>query len=245
MSPKAQYCASSDSVESEFRYYSRVCNHTTQSEKNINLSGPQKELLLWHWKLGCNISKIQEMMRSKTIKDEHGRETILLPVITPAFASTPSCPKPKCLACQLARAKKLNACVATQKPVQEQQDVLSWDRYVGDYVSTDQVTGLTPIEIATKTKTDHLDLLQTHVWGCPVFVLDPKQQDGKKIPKWNQRSRLVQFLGFSDEHSSLAANVRNLTTGYISPQFHLVFDDKFETVVGTGEDDSVVDAICN
>ncbi|KAL7456349.1 hypothetical protein ACHAXS_000377, partial [Conticribra weissflogii] len=108
-----------------------------------------------------------------------------------------------------------------------------------------RVSGLTPIEIATKTKTDHRDLLRTHVWGCPVFVLDPKLQDGKKIPKWNRRSRLGQFLGFSDEHSSLAANVRNLTTGYISPQFHLVFDDRFKTVVGTGEDDSVVDAICN
>jgi hypothetical protein len=68
-------------------------------------------------------------------------------------------------------------------------------------------SGLTPLELLTKTKADHKDLLQTHVWGCPVFVLDPKLQDGKKIPKWNRRSRLGQFLGFSDEHSSLVANV--------------------------------------
>ena len=40
----------------------------------------------------------------------------------------------------------------------------------------------------------------------------------------------------------LVANVRNLDTGYISPQFHLVFDDLFETVICHGENDSVIDA---
>ena len=54
-----------------------------------------------------------------------------------------------------------------------------------------------------------------------------------------------QFLGFLDEHSSLVENVRNLSTGYISPQFYLDFDDLFETVVCLGEDDIVLDAICN
>ena len=51
-----------------------------------------------------------------------------------------------------------------------------------------RVSGPTPIELATKTKTDHRDLLRSHVWDCPVFVLEPRLQDGKKIPKWNQRS---------------------------------------------------------
>ena len=81
--------------------------------------------------------------------------------------------------------------------------------------------------------------------GCPVFVLDPKLQDGKKIPKWNRRSRLGQFLGFSDEHSSLVANVQNLSTGFVSPQFHVVFDDLFQTVFSSGDNDVLVDRICN
>jgi len=93
-----------------------------------------------------------------------------------------------------------------------------------------RVTGLTPLEIFTKTKSDHRDLLRSHVWGCPVYVLDPSLQDGKKIPKWNRRSRLGQFLGFSDEHSSLVAKVRHLRTQHVSPQFHVVFDDLFQTV---------------
>jgi hypothetical protein len=51
------------------------------------------------------------------------------------------------------------------------------------------VTGLSPIKILTGTRSDHRDLLRTHVWGCPVYVLDPKLQDGKKIPKWNHWAR--------------------------------------------------------
>ncbi len=62
------------------------------------------------------------------------------------------------------------------------------------------VTGLSPMEIVTGTRSDLRDLLRTHLWGCPVYVLDPKLQDGKKIPKWNCRARQGQFLGFSDKH---------------------------------------------
>ncbi|KAL7460298.1 hypothetical protein ACHAXS_001818, partial [Conticribra weissflogii] len=105
-------------------------------------------------------------------------------------------------------------------------------------------TGLTPLELFTKSKSDHRDLLRSHVWGCPVYVLDPSLADGKKIPKWNRRARLGQFLGFSDEHSSLVGKVRNLKTGYVSPQYHLVYDDLFQTVYnGTTLADTAADAI--
>jgi len=44
-------------------------------------------------------------------------------------------------------------------------------------------TGLTPNEVLTGTLShDRIDLERTHVWGCPAFVLDPRLQDGKKIP---------------------------------------------------------------
>ncbi len=43
----------------------------------------------------------------------------------------------------------------------------------------------------------------------------------------------------------MVANVRHLTTGYISPQFHVVFDDLFETVNCIGVNDRVVESICN
>ena len=37
--------------------------------ENANLSMPQKELLLWHWKLGIRMQLPQAMMRTRTFKD--------------------------------------------------------------------------------------------------------------------------------------------------------------------------------
>ena len=54
-----------------------------------------------------------------------------------------------------------------------------------------------------------------------------------------------QFLGFSTQHSSTVALVRNLHTGYVSPQYHVVFDDKFETVFNDGKTSEELDEICN
>ena len=104
---------------------------------------------------------------------------------------------------------------------------------------------LTPLELVTKERSDYKDILRCHEWGCPVYVLEAKLQNDQKLPKWNRRARLGQFVGFSDEHSSLVANVWHLTTGYISPQFHVVFDNLFETVNCIGVDDRVVESICN
>jgi len=53
-----------------------------------------------------------------------------------------------------------------------------------------------------------------------------------------------QFLGFSRVHSSTVALVRNLHTGFVSPQYHVVFDDKFETVFNDGRTNEELDRIC-
>ena len=92
-------------------------------------------------------------------------------------------------------------------------------------------TFLSPYELFSGTKQQHYNVLQrTHVWGCPVYVLDPKLQDGKKLPKWEPKSRRGQFLGQSPEHSSTIGRILNLKTGRISPQYHVVYDDLFTTV---------------
>ena len=108
-----------------------------------------------------------------------------------------------------------------------------------------QRSGITPLEFLTGHRSDHRDLRRCHVWGCPVFVLDARLQDNKKLPKWNRRSRMGQFLGFSHSHSSLVALVRNLHTGYVSPQYHVVFDDKYETIFNAGMSDERFDELCN
>ena len=93
------------------------------------------------------------------------------------------------------------------------------------------ITGISPNEIWSSVRGDSgTQLSRTHVFGCPVYVLDAALQDGKKIPKWNPRARLGLFLGFSDVHSSQVPLVLNTETGKISPQFHVIFDDKFATV---------------
>jgi hypothetical protein len=72
-----------------------------------------------------------------------------------------------------------------------------------------------------------------------VYVLDAALQDGKKIPKWNPRTRLGLFLGFSDVHSSQVPMVLNVATGKVSPQFHVIVDDKFETVHSLPTDEPI------
>ena len=71
-------------------------------------------------------------------------------------------------------------------------------------------------------------------------MLDPKLQDGKKIPKWNPKTWRGLFLGISPEHSSSVGRILNLRTGHVSPQFHVVYDDLFSSV---SSDDSQVQII--
>ena len=69
-----------------------------------------------------------------------------------------------------------------------------------------------------------------HTFGSPVYVLDTKLQSGKSIPKWKHKARIGIYLGASPRHSRKVALVLSLTTGHVSPQFHVVFDDLFETM---------------
>jgi hypothetical protein len=94
---------------------------------------------------------------------------------------------------------------------------------------------LAPIEVFTSTKFQNYKHLERwHVWGSPVFVLDPALQDGKNIPKWNPRSRLGMYLGSIPVHSSTVARVLYLRTGYITAQYHTVHDDLYNTVHNDG-----------
>ena len=367
------------------------CYKTVADESNKNLTGPQRELLQWHWKLCTSTYHVQELMRERHYINPDSESDVVLPPILPTkHATSKSCPVPKCLACQLSKQKLKSTGVKTSKTVIEKDGVLKFNKYEpGDLVFSDQfnvntpgrplsgygregsdqslhggtlftdaasnyvyvecqshmgagdtvlaktrfeqlcwdiagvnikgyhsdngvytakdfrddcvakdqtqsfsgvgakhqnavaerniqticywarhmmvhaavhwpannadnirlwpfaiqhavwlfnrtpnrVTGLTPLEVLTRTKSDHRELRRAHVWGSPAFVLDPRLQDGKKIPKWNKRSRRAQFLGFSPEHSSSVALVRHLQTNHVSPQFHIIHDDNFETII--------------
>ena len=97
--------------------------------------------------------------------------------------------------------------------------------------------GLSPEEKWTSTKVANYDhLRRAHVFGCPCYVLNPKLVEGHKIPKWDPRSRQGKFVGYSKEHASNAGLILNCTTGYMSPQYHVLYDDSFESVPGCDED---------
>ena len=82
------------------------------------------------------------------------------------------------------------------------------------------------VSLSRRLNTSHAAMLG----GCPVYVLDPKLQDGKKLPKWQARARRGQYLGTSPDHSSTVGLIHNLRTGFISPPYHVIYDDLFSSV---------------
>ncbi|KAI2491142.1 hypothetical protein MHU86_23428 [Fragilaria crotonensis] len=93
-----------------------------------------------------------------------------------------------------------------------------------------QTTGLSPIDIFTKSRWQQHKFHDVHVWGCPVYVLHKTIADGKKLPRWAPRSVRCVNMGFSAKHASTVPLVLNPATGYITAQFHVVFDDWFSTI---------------
>ena len=59
----------------------------------------------------------------------------------------------------------------------------------------------------------------------------PLQSAGGTVPpKWEPRSCIGVYLGHLPFHAGSVALVWNSTTGRVSPQYHVVFDDDFSTV---------------
>ena len=98
-------------------------------------------------------------------------------------------------------------------------------------------SGQTPLDIFTSTIVPRHGIKDFHVWGCPCYVLDPTLQNGHKLPRWQPKSRRAIFMGISPSHSSNVPLVLNLKTGTISPQFHVVLDDYFTTVMSISDSD--------
>ncbi|KAL7459421.1 hypothetical protein ACHAWC_011182 [Mediolabrus comicus] len=394
--------------EYEFRPLMHLSGKTKMSclgclsdDSNPNLSTGQKELLLWHYRLGISTRHVQHLMKEHERKDEEGNVVVIPPVIPAKSADAVKCdPSIRCTTCEIARAKVQRPKVKHQAPRMKEKDkALSKEKYLpGDYVSMDTVpvgvpgrafdgyggphagkffthltlfhdagtgiikvylqqnetaaatlyskqqfedflwreagatvkhyhsdqgsnftskafredcdekkqsqsfsgtgakfenanaeravqtlfwcartfllhtalrwdqygcadtnlwpqavlyaewlynrtpkmtTCMSPMELLTNRRSDHHDLLRAKVFGCPSFVLDASLADGKKIPKFRSRSKVGQFMGFSNQHSSVVGLIRNLSTGSITPQYHVVFDEKFQAVAGlsTSEDD--------
>lgn len=89
--------------------------------------------------------------------------------------------------------------------------------------------GRTPIEVFSSSEVQPNPEV-FHPFGCPVYALNSDLASGKRIQKWLPRARLGIYLGFSPSHARSVALVLNPQTGLVSPQYHVKFDDLFETV---------------
>ena len=70
-------------------------------------------------------------------------------------------------------------------------------------------------------------------------MLDPKVQDGNKLPRWVPKARRGQFVGRSRVHASNVGQIRNLKTGNITTQFHVTYDDYFTTAASNHDNISL------
>ena len=58
-------------------------------------------------------------------------------------------------------------------------------------------SGVAPLELFTGVTFDSFaHLHRSHVWGCPIYVLDPKLQDGKKLQNGKLELDVANTLAF-------------------------------------------------
>jgi hypothetical protein len=135
-------------IDSEYGHYSCGTGyglHNVATDGNTNLSSAQKELLLWHWKLGISMQRIQELMRVVKVEEPDGRLSVMDRVICPKIRAAANCPIPLCQSCQMSRAKQRKPDVKRSKAVPEEVGALSCEKYeTGDFVSMDQYVVKTP-----------------------------------------------------------------------------------------------------
>jgi hypothetical protein len=71
-----------------------------------------------------------------------------------------------------------------------------------------------------------------HTMFCPCYIMDSRLHNVGSIgpPKWEPRSNIHVYLGHSPFHAGSVALVYNPSTGHVSPQYHVVFDNDFTMV---------------
>ena len=52
----------------------------------------------------------------------------------------------------------------------------------------------------------------------------------RRYPNGDHEKRIGQYMGNSEAHAITVGLVRNIQTGSVSPQFHVIYDDSVETV---------------
>jgi hypothetical protein len=79
---------------------------------------------------------------------------------------------------------------------------------------------------------ENIPIKTFHTMFCPCYVLDSRLHNAGSIgpPKWEQKSNIHVYLVHSLFYDGSVALLYNPSTGHVSPQYHVVFDDDFTTV---------------
>jgi hypothetical protein len=104
---------------------------------------------------------------------------------------------------------------------------VTYDNHV---YNTNPKDGVCRADIFMGSAVPRHQFMDLHVWGCPVYVLDPKIQQGQKLPRWAPWSKRGMFLGISQQHASEVPLVLNLGIVSIITPFNVVSGDLFTTV---------------
>jgi hypothetical protein len=65
---------------------------------------------------------------------------------------------------------------------------------------------------------------------CPVYVLDRRMQEGTSPPKWTKRTTQKVYVGHLHHYSRSVPMIWDPKTKLVSPQFHVMFDNNFDTI---------------
>jgi hypothetical protein len=75
-----------------------------------------------------------------------------------------------------------------------------------------------------------LNQTDMHPLLCPAYVLDRRMQEGTSPPKWTTRTTQKVYVGHLHHYSNSVPMVWDPKTKLVSPQFHVMFDNNFDTV---------------
>ena len=89
--------------------------------------------------------------------------------------------------------------------------------------------GISPLEKFSRVAVRPKILYFRH-FRCLVYVVENALATGKSLPTWVEHAWVGIYLGPSPLHDWSFTLMLFLTIGLVSPQFHVIFDDHFQTV---------------
>ncbi len=167
-----------ETLDNEFSTSWKIFCPCIGTASNANLSGPQKELLLCHWKLEISMYHIQDLMKPIEAHKFLGVCHIMPPVITHLFKSTSIIKKsPLCQSFQLAHS--MDHVPQVKQPTKDQQEqagTLSWDAFEArNFVSADKyvvnIPGRLLLVMAKNNPKVHI-IMTLFSWWCYWSFLD-------------------------------------------------------------------------